>query len=84
MKMFRRLSVLLLFPALLVLSLAGCGSTVETKGGTGATLTAASTDYPNAGLLVTADSVQASIAAGVFHRIPDGMAGYQELRWRLL
>ncbi|HYS43045.1 MAG TPA: rhodanese-like domain-containing protein, partial [Geobacteraceae bacterium] len=54
-----------LFLALaVVMSLAGCGSSTGTKAGGGATLTAASTEFPNGALLVTADSVQSSINAG--------------------
>jgi 3-mercaptopyruvate sulfurtransferase SseA len=46
----------------LSLSLAGCGSSVDNKSdGAGATLAPASTDFPNANLLVSADSVQAGL-----------------------
>jgi len=45
-----------------ILVLVGCGSSSDSKSGSGVDLTPASMDYPNASLLVTADSVQANLS----------------------
>lgn len=62
----------LTFAAMVVLALcaallAGCGSSSDSSGGIAATanLAAASTDFPNADLLVSADSLQASLPAAM-------------------
>jgi 3-mercaptopyruvate sulfurtransferase SseA len=49
--------------ALAVIIVAGCGSSTTVKSGT-VTLTAAAKEFPNADLLVSADSLQASLNSG--------------------
>ncbi|QXE90944.1 hypothetical protein KP001_21655 [Geomonas subterranea] len=56
-------NALLLFGALFALALAGCGSSVTDKSQKTASLAAASAEFPNADLLVSADSVQKSLNA---------------------
>lgn len=50
--------------ALVISILAGCGSSVTDKTTPAVNLTAAAKEFPNAGLLVSADSLQASLGAG--------------------
>lgn len=57
-------NVFLLFMVLCVLAVAGCGSSVTDKTPKTASLAAASAEFPNADLLVSADSVQRSLNAG--------------------
>ena len=58
----RKTAVMLL--AVCTMYMAGCGSSVSEKSPQTAKLAAASTEFPNAELLVSADSLQASLNAG--------------------
>lgn len=70
-------NILLIGLILLLCILTGCGSTSESKSTAGpATLAAASQDYPNAGLLVSAASVQNNLHAGNMVLIDARRAGY--------
>lgn len=76
--MKRRYGYVALLLAMLAAALmAGCGSTTSEKSTAAeASLEPASTEFPNAGLLVTAESVQASIAGGaVLSGAADNSAG---------
>lgn len=53
----------LMLIAICTLLVAGCGSSVTDKAAKNASLAAASTEFPNAGLLVSAESVEASLGA---------------------
>lgn len=76
--MRRRIGAALMLTALLaVFVLAGCGSTTTEKQATAATLEPASADFPNADLLVSADSVQASLGSNGLIVIDARMSGYE-------
>jgi len=75
-----RVNFILTLMMLVILVLVGCGSSSESKSGSSSGsaggLTPASTDYPNASLLVTADSVQANLTNSNLIIIDARTAGY--------
>jgi len=70
-------AALMLMALLAVFVMAGCGSTTTEKQATAATLEPASADFPNADLLVSADSVQASLGGNGLIVIDARTSGYE-------
>jgi 3-mercaptopyruvate sulfurtransferase SseA len=74
-KLVKSFGCLVTFLLLFALSLAGCGSSVESK--TKPTLSPASPDFPNANLLVSADSLQACLGQKNLLIIDARTSGYE-------